>query len=135
MDKADGAGSLIVPCEVAVKSVVPAVKALITKELVEKHNLKQDEVAELLGISQSAVSKYSNKVRGYVINVEEIQQVQPFIDKMIILLVKGDYPRQEFLGLFCQACAAVRRTNLMCQFCRKTNSRIEIRECGFCLSR
>jgi predicted transcriptional regulator len=92
-------------------------------------------VAELLGISQSAVSKYSNKIRGYVINVEEVQQVQPFIDKMIILLIKRDYPRHEFLGLFCQTCAAVRRTNLMCRFCRKANSRIEIEECGFCLSR
>ena len=117
------------------KSVIPAVKALMAKELVEKHNLRQDEVAELLGISQSAVSKYTNKVRGYVINVAEVQHVQPFIDKMIILLVKGDYQRREFLGLFCQACAAVRSTNLMCQFCRKANSHIETEACGFCLSR
>jgi predicted transcriptional regulator len=126
---------MIAPCEVAVKSVVPAVKAMIAKELVEKHSLRQDEVAELLGISQSAVSKYTTKTRGYVINIAEIQQVQPFIDKMITLLVKRDYPRREFLGLFCQACLTVRKTDLMCQFCKKADSEIDMEKCGFCLNR
>ncbi len=132
---ATGAESLIVPCEIAVKSVVPAVKALMAKELVETHKLRQDEVAKLLGISQSAVSKYTNRVRGHVINIAEVQQVKPYIDKMLVLLVKGGCQRREFLGLFCRACGAVRRTSLMCQFCAKANSHIESEDCGFCLDR
>jgi len=125
---------LIVPCEVAVKSVVPAVKALMTKELVEKYGLKQDQVAEILGISQSAVSKYTRQVRGYVIKIDNIDEVQPLIDEMIGMLVGGSCQRMELLRFFCRTCMAIRKTGLMCQFCQKTEPRVQIRECSFCIT-
>jgi len=125
---------LIIPCEIAVKSVIPAVRALIAKELVEKHGLKQDQVADLLGISQSAVSKYTRKVRGYVIEVDNIEELKPLISKMISLLVSGTYRRGEFLRIFCQTCIIIRKTSLMCQVCWKADPKIKIEECGFCLN-
>ena len=125
---------MIIPCEIAVKSVIPAVKALIAKELVEKRGLKQDEVAEILGISQSAVSKYTRRVRGYVIKVDGVGELEPKIEEMMGLLVNGTYQRGEFLRIFCQMCMIIRRTSLMCQFCQKSDPKIKIEECGFCLT-
>jgi len=130
----NGGKTLIAPCEVAVKSVVPAVKALMTKELVEKYGLKQDRVAEILGISQSAVSKYTRQVRGYVIKIDNIDEVQPLIDEMIGMLVSGSCQRMELLRFFCRTCMTIRKTGLMCQFCQKTESRVQIRECSFCIT-
>jgi predicted transcriptional regulator len=124
---------LIVPCEVAVRSVVPAVKALVAIEMVEKRGLKQDEVAKILGISQSAVSKYTSKTRGYVITVDNTDDVQPLINKMIALLLRGDYQRQDLLASFCQTCATIRKKSLMCKLCQKTDPQIKIEECNFCL--
>lgn len=124
---------MIVPCEIAVKSVIPAVKALIAKELVEKRGLKQDEAAEILGVSQSAVSKYTRKVRGYVIKVDDIEEIKPLIDEMIGILVSGTYQRGAFLRCFCQTCMLIRKTSRMCQFCQKADQKIKIEECGFCL--
>jgi len=125
---------MIIPCEIAVRSVIPSMKALIANELVEKHGLKQDDVAELLGISQSAVSKYSRKVRGYVVKVDDAEEIVPLLNKMIEFLLNGSYQRKEFLGFFCQTCKTIRRKQLMCQFCKKTDSTIEIEECGFCMT-
>ena len=124
---------MIVPCEVAVKSVIPAIKALMAKQLVDKHGLKQDQAAELLGISQSAVSKYTRKVRGYVIKIDDVDAVLPLIDDMISLLVNGNYHRKELLASFCQTCMAVRKTGLMCQFCRKADPNLDIEDCGLCM--
>jgi predicted transcriptional regulator len=124
---------LILPCEVAVKSAIPAIKALMAKELVEQHGLKQDQVAEILGISQSAVSKYSRKIRGYVIRVDNIEEIHPLVNSMIILLMNGKYRRTEFMQLFCQTCLAVRRTSLMCIFCEKSDPKIKIKGCSFCI--
>jgi hypothetical protein len=124
---------LIVPCEIAVKSVIPAVRALMAKELVEKRSLKQDEVAEILGVSQSAVSKYTRKVRGYVIKLDNLEEIQPLIDEMIDLLISGTYQREAFLKCFCQTCMLIRKTSIMCQFCQKADEKIKIEECGFCL--
>jgi hypothetical protein len=118
---------------VAVKSVVPAVKALMAKELVEKHGLTQNEVAELLGISQSAVSKYTKKVRGYVIRIDDIEDAQVPISSMITLVTNGAYERNDFLKLFCQACSMIRETGLMCQFCQKADQEIKVEKCNLCV--
>ena len=125
---------LILPCEIAVRSVIPAVRALIAKELMEEQGLSQDEVAEILGISQSAVSKYSRKVRGHAIKVDDIEEIRPLIDGMVILLLDRKRQSAELLQLFCQACIAVRKTSLMCTFCQKSDPTIKLEECRFCTS-
>jgi len=132
MNKSNGESHLILPCEVAVRSVIPAVRALVAKEL-EDQGLNQDQVAEILGISQSAVSKYSRKVRGRAIKVDDIEEIRPFIDGMVILLLDGTRQSPELLQLFCQACIAVRKTNLMCTFCQKSDPKIKLEECRFCM--
>ncbi len=123
---------MIIPCEVAVKSVVPAVKALMAKELVEKHGFKQGQTAELLGISQSAVSKYTRKIRGYVIRIDNVEEVHVHIDGMIMLITSGEYDRAKFLRLFCQACEAVRRKGLMCEWCGKAAPSLRNDKCDLC---
>jgi predicted transcriptional regulator len=125
---------LILPCEIAVKSVIPAIKAVIAKELVETYSLKQNQVAEILGISQSAVSKYTRQVRGHVIQIDNIKEIQPLISSMITLLIEGSSKRAEFLNLFCQTCIAIRQKGIMCQFCQKTDPKIKMEECNFCLN-
>jgi len=125
---------LILPCEIAVKSVIPAIKATLAEELVETYGLKQDQVAETLGISQSAVSKYTRQVRGHVIKIDNIEEIQPLINKMIGLLVNETQKRKEFLEVFCQTCITIRKTGLMCQFCQKKDPKIKTEECDFCLN-
>ena len=116
------------------KSVIPAVKALLAKELMEEQGLKQDQVAEILGISQSAVSKYSRKVRGHAIKVDDIEEIQPFISGMATVLMSRTSERTELFSLFCQACVVIRKTSIMCAFCQKSDSRIKVEECRFCLT-
>lgn len=125
---------LILPCEIAVKAVVPAIKATLAKELIGTYSLKQDQVAEILGISQPAVSKYTRQVRGYVIQIDDIEEIQLLINKMINLLVDGNVKRAEFLRLFCQTCTTVRKKGLMCQFCQKTDPKIKKEKCSFCIN-
>ena len=126
--------NLIIPCEIAVKSVIPAIKAAIAKQLVEKYGLNQNQVAQLLGISQSAVSKYTRHLRGRMIKIEEVEEVKSLINEMVDLLLKKKQKRTDFLQMFCQTCLLVRKTGLMCEFCRKTEPKITTEECKFCLS-
>jgi len=124
---------LILPCEIAVKSVVPAIKATLATELVQTYGFKQDHVAEMLGISQSAVSKYTRQVRGHLIEISNMGEIKPLIANMMKLLVNGNPKRTEFLGLFCQTCRTIREKGLMCQFCKKTDPMITTDVCYFCL--
>jgi predicted transcriptional regulator len=125
---------LILPCEVAVKSVVPAIKALMAKKLVEEHGLKQDQVAEILGISQSAVSKYSRNIRGYAVKLDSIEEIYPLLNEMASLVMTKTYKRASFIDLFCKTCMEIRRKKIMCSLCQKSDSAINIQQCGSCYS-
>ena len=52
-------------CEVVAQHVLPTLRALIAKELVNEHRLSQTQVAQKLGTTQAAISQYlSSKRRG-----------------------------------------------------------------------
>jgi hypothetical protein len=53
--------------EVVVQDVLPAVRALVAKQLVEKHKLTQQAAAEKIGVTQAAVSQYNRELRGWKI--------------------------------------------------------------------
>jgi len=54
---------MTVPCEVVVRHLLPALRALIARELVEEHQLSQVAAARRLGITQAAVSQYLTSKR------------------------------------------------------------------------
>jgi predicted transcriptional regulator len=122
---------LLTPCEVAVKTVSPAIRALLAQTLIDEHKLKEMKVAEILGITQSAVSKYNKKVRGTTIPIENLPEIQPIANQMVSLLLANPVPRIEIMNLFCQACILIRSKGLMCPLCQQ-NQKPRIDDCNFC---
>jgi len=122
---------LLTPCEVAVKTVSPALRALIAQILLEKHDLKEVEVAQVLGISQSAVSKYNKRVRGTTISIDAIPEIQTITGKMATMLLTNPVQQMEIMRLFCQACTLIRSKGLMCELCQQ-NQKSTITNCAFC---
>ena len=115
-----------------VKTVLPAVKAIMARSIVEKHGLNEKQTAELLGLSQSAVSRYVNKERGNLLTVENATEVLALIDQMVTSLIKEPNNKAEILKLFCQTCTAIREKGLMCPFCQKEMPTEWAENCFFC---
>ncbi|MCW4051581.1 MAG: transcriptional regulator, partial [Candidatus Bathyarchaeota archaeon] len=90
------------PCEIAVKSVVPAIRALLARELVENYKLKQTEAAELLAITQTAVSKYTHHVRGSILPIEKEDEVRKRIIETAASVANGDL---NYAALSLQICS------------------------------
>ncbi len=122
---------MIIPCEVATKTVCPAIRALMAQTLIEKHNMNQIKVAQVLGVTQSAISKYSKKVRGTTIPIGNIPQVHELADQMISLLLAKPVHQTEVMRIFCQACTLIRSQGLMCPLCQQ-NQGPQIENCSFC---
>ncbi len=125
---------MIIPCEVATKSVIPALRALVAKELTQNQKLKQNDVANLLGITQAAVSKYNRHVRGRVIEIEKIDGIQPIILDIVQLLTSNNAPRNAIVTKFCLACQLIREKKVLCHLCEKTDPTIDCNECLVCTS-
>ncbi len=60
--------------EIAADETVPAARAMIAKMLIEKYGMKEAKVAELIGVTQAAISKYVNK-KMYRVN-EKIKNIE-----------------------------------------------------------
>ena len=123
--------NLILPCEVGVKTVLPAVKAIMARSIVEKHGLNEKQTADLLGLSQSAVSRYVGRGRGNLLTIEN-SEVLTLIEQMVTSLIKEPNNKAEILRLFCQTCTTIREKGLMCPYCQKEMSPKWAENCLFC---
>ena len=124
--------NLILPCEVGVKTVLPAVKAIMARQIVEEHGLNEQQTAELLGLSQSAVSRYVGRERGNLLPIEDSTEILALITQMVTSLIKEPNNKAEILKLFCQTCHAVREKGLMCPNCLKEMPIAWAENCLFC---
>ncbi len=122
---------MLAPCEIAVKCALPAVRAMIAKQLLTKNNLKQAEAAELLGVSQPAISLYSRKIRGKAINLERDQDVKVLVERLANTIAEKNLPRKEFIVKFCEICRTIRAKGLLCKMHKNFEPSIE-KDCELC---
>ena len=114
---------------------MPAIRGVMARVLVEKHGLKEQQAAEILGLSQSAISRYATKDRGNIITIEDVPEIQINIDHMIELLLTERFSRMiDVFELFCETCKLIREKGLMCQACEKKTARPTQETCAFCRS-
>lgn len=120
------------PCEIAAKSVVPAIRALLAKELTKNYGMKQKEAADLLGITQTAVSKYTHDVRGRILIIEKHEEVKTQIKKTAASLANGNIARWELALQICTTCKLIREKRLMCELCKRADPALDIKKCELC---
>ena len=121
-----------VPCEVAVKCVLPVIRAVVARELMVRYQLKQVEVAKLLGVSQPAVSLYCRNMRGSSIDLRSDSVIKNLVVKMAESLVKDNLPRKELILKYCEICRAIRAKGLLCDLHKEFDSAIDTEKCGLC---
>ncbi len=120
------------PCEVAVKSVIPAIRSAIARELTQFYGLKQKEVAQLLGITQTAVSKYTRFYRGTVIEVQRIEETNVILKETVSSLANGQMNKYELVEKLCIICGIIRDKGVMCELCSLSDPTIDNSKCRVC---
>ncbi|WP_297474858.1 transcriptional regulator [Thermococcus sp.] len=118
--------------EVASRYVYPAIRRRLVEHLREK-GLKQTEIAELLHITQSAVSRYLREERGKLIDVSSFPDIDGKIAELADEIIKekpGEYEIHtelvklslEFLG-----------KGYGCSFHAEIDPEIDPKECRVCI--
>ncbi len=55
---------MLLPAEIESKTLIPALRAILSKKLAEDHKIREDEISKMLGVTQAAVSNYIRGTRG-----------------------------------------------------------------------
>ncbi len=95
------------PCEVVVKDVLPAIRAMLVRELIEHHHLSQVEVASKLGITQPAVSQYLRMLRGAGRNRVLIKTIEKHVQVFADDIARDKLKRKQIIERYCLICRVV----------------------------
>ena len=120
------------PCEVAVKCVLPVIRAMLAKELIAKNRMKQTEVAEILRVSQPAISLYSRKIRGRAINLENDEDIGKLVRNVAVALAENKLSRRDMIPKYCEICKTIRAKGLLCELHKAFDPTINIETCELC---
>ena len=123
---------MILPEELASKSVIPAIRALVVKRLVEEHGMTQQEAAKLLGVTQPAVSKYLHQKRGAAIRLTGIREIDRATGDIADLVSSRKVKPIEVMSKIESACGYVRRNRYMCDLHKRLEPGIDIDACHIC---
>ena len=121
------------PCEFAVRSVVPAMRALVARKLSIVYSMKQADIAFRLGITQSAVSQYMRNARGRAIIIDGIDEVQDLVQILADGLASNSLSKRQITKRYCEACKVVRQKKVLCNLHKKLDPDYEIEDCNACL--
>lgn len=103
-------------CEVIVADALPALRALITKELMQIHGLNQTEVSKKLGITQPAVSQYRRELRGHKLRLLlDNEEIMGLIKKLSHEIALSDMPAIGIHEKLCEICRKMREEGVICR--------------------
>lgn len=99
------------PCERIVAEVLPTIRARLASIIMHEHGLSQTKTAELIGVTQAAISQYASKRRA---NEELLHDHPPVADEIAALavrLVEG-ISESEMEASVCGICKMFRKSVL-----------------------
>ena len=120
------------PYEIAAKSVIPAIRGMISKGLIER-NFTQSQIAEALGITQPAVSKYFWEKRGRAIDFDHKEDVKDMADVVTEGIATRKLSRIQVANMIKEICDYVMRSGYMCDLHFEVDPQIKNSNCKICM--
>jgi len=110
-------------CEVVAFEVLPAVRAMVARELVTRHKLSQRSAAKLLGVSQPAISQYKRDLRGYKTGLfRENPGLRAMVNRIAEGLASGEIKDAQATLSFCGLCKEIRFSGAGCEVHNRRDS-------------
>jgi len=106
------------PCELVVRSVLPAFRSLVAKRLIKKYRFSQVAAAEKLGTTQASISHYLYSKRGdkRVKQLEASSSVRAIVDEIAEGVATEKFSPFDAMLQFCKLCKVLRTGDLICDW-------------------
>ncbi len=116
------------PCETMVFKLLPALRALISSHLIEDYGYTQEQVAQVLGVTQASISRGLSQLdRFEAYYTPSIRQSAKNFAKQ---LSKGPMGLEEGIAALCTFCSSQKIGGTLCQLHREENPGLQ--ECMVC---
>jgi len=126
---------MLLPAEIESKSLIPALRAIIAKDLVKKHNIREDKISQMLGGTQAAISNYIRGIRGnpeLIKKLLEEKQVASMLTEIRDNLASNNAYTPLSLSKFIGLCNYIKSSLLICDIHHNLESDIDEVVCKEC---
>ena len=126
---------MLLPAEIESKSLIPALRAILAKDLANKYNIREDEISKMLGVTQAAVSNYIRGTRGDPKLIEKLledKQVAVMINDISDSLSSDKAYTPSNLSKFIGLCNYIKSSLLICDIHHNLESNIDDEVCKEC---
>ena len=121
-------------CEVMVMEILPGVRAMVARKLVEDHGFSQKVAAERLGTTQPAISQYKRELRGHKVKVfRKSPRLLNMVDSLASRTASGELSHEQISIEFCGICKFMRSSGIACEIHKKMYPSLE--KCRICIER
>ena len=126
---------MLLPAEIESKSLIPALRAILAKDLARIHNIREDEISQMLGVTQAAVSNYIRGIRGDPKLIEKLRQekqVADMLNEISNSLASDKAYTPSSLSKFIGLCNFIKSSLLICDIHHNLESNIDDKVCKEC---
>jgi hypothetical protein len=126
---------MLLPAEIESKSLIPALRAILAKNLAKKHLIHEDEISKMLGVTQAAISNYIRGTRGDPKLIEKLlaeKQVSEMIIDISDNLASDRAYTPSSLSKFIGLCNYIKTSLLICDIHHNLESNIDDEVCKEC---
>ncbi len=119
--------------EVASRYVYPSIRRRIVEILSNEHKLNQREIARLIHITQSAVSRYIRQNRGTYIEIEQFKDIDEEIRKMVQWIIKDEPNEYDLHKKIIEISLEMLGKGYVCVFHHEIDESVDPSSCKTCI--
>ena len=122
------------PCVIVVKHILPAIRVLVMKELIEKYGIRKIDASAKMELTPAAITQYLKGERGATF-LNEILQSEETVKKVSRLaenLARNGAPIESVIEQLCEICATVRSEEVICKLHQKDLPALKECKCTIC---
>tara|TARA_B100000929_G_scaffold246077_1_gene204443 strand:+ start:62 stop:478 length:417 start_codon:yes stop_codon:yes gene_type:complete len=126
---------MLLPAEIESKSLIPALRAILAKDLANRYHIREDEISKMLGVTQAAISNYIRGTRGDPKLIEKLledKQVVDMLDDISNSLSSDKAYTPSNLSKFIGLCNYIKSSLLICDIHHNLETNIDDEVCKEC---
>ena len=126
---------MLLPAEIESKTLIPALRAILAKKLAQEHDIREDVISKMLGVTQAAISNYIRGTRGdpsLIAKLLQEKQVSQLINELCDHLSSDLAYTPSSLSKFIGLCNYIKSSLLICEIHHNLESNIDEQVCKEC---
>ncbi len=123
---------MLLPYEIIHRSAIPAIRYMIATRLVEDCGMNQQHAADILGVTQAAISNYLRRTRAIAINLNDCKEICAAVEEVTELLLEGGPNQPEVIEKIVYMCDHLRKNKMLCDYHKLFEPSYHTENCHAC---